>query len=91
MVKLTVYGSGLLRAYAAAATDESVPFLSSCANCGQPRLQVGYSLLGLLRSLEAGLEIHAWCLPCDLVWQVTLQERAAIARGLLARSSVMRR
>ena len=91
MVKLTAYGSGLLRAYAAAATDESVPFRSQCAGCGQPRLQVGYSLAGLLRSLEAGLEIHAYCLPCDLLWSILLEERAAIARSLLARISISRR
>jgi hypothetical protein len=79
-----------MRAYAAAATDESVPFLSRCAACGQPRLQVGYSLVQLLRSLEAGRQIHAYCLPCDLLWPVNVGERVAIAKGLRGRSLTRR-
>ena len=90
-MKLRVYGMGVLRAYAAAATQESVPFLSWCSACGCPRLQLGHSLDGLLCLLDAELPISAYCLACDLVWPINSRERAAIARGLAAVRSVPRR
>jgi len=81
-IKLTVCGSGVLRVYAAAATDESVPFLSRCRACGHPRLQVGYSRERLVRKLVAGVQIDAYCLACDCIWPITARERAWVARGL---------
>lgn len=90
-MKLRVYGMGILRAYAAAATEESVPFLSWCPGCGHPRLQLGYSLDGLLCRLDAEMPISGYCLACDLVWAIDARERAAIARGLAPVRSVPRR
>ena len=90
-MELCVYGMGVLRAYAAAATEESVPFLSWCSGCRHPRLQVGYSLEGLLCRLDAEMPIDAYCLACDLVWPIGSRERAAIARGLAAARAVPRR
>ena len=90
-MNLRVYGMGILRAYAAVATEESVPFLSWCSGCGHPRLQLGYSLDGLVCRLDAEMPISAYCLACDLVWPINSRERAAIARGLAAVRSVPRR
>ena len=90
-MNLRLYGMGILRAYAAATTEESVPFLSWCPGCGYPRLQLGHSLDGLLCLLDAELPVNAYCLACDLVWPIESRERAAIARGLAPVRSVPRR
>jgi hypothetical protein len=90
-MNLRVYGMGILRAYAAVATEESVPFLSWCTGCGHLRLQLGYSLDGLLCRLDAEMPISAYCLACDLVWSINSRERAVITRGLDPVRSVPRR
>jgi hypothetical protein len=90
-MELTPYDSGIVRAYAAAATVESVPFLSRCPGCGQQRLQVGHSRDHLVRKLVAGMRVDAYCLPCDLVWPIGVRERGGIGRGLARLTTASRR
>ena len=47
-----------------------------------PRLQNGYERIELVESLGAGRAIDAYCLPCDVVWPISAQERFLIARGI---------
>jgi hypothetical protein len=62
-----------------------VSFFSTCPACGQQQLQLAYTRRALLKLLESGNIIDAYCLACDVVWPVTAQERnlvvAAIAAG----------
>ena len=64
-----------------------VSFFSTCPTCGQQQLQLAYTRRALLRLLESGNIIDAYCLACDVVWPVSAQERnlvvAAIAAGPL--------
>ena len=63
---------------------ETTAFFSTCPRCKHPRLQSGYERIELLivESLGAGREIDAYCLPCDVVWPISEQERSLIARGI---------
>ena len=89
-IKLTLCGSGILRAYTAAATCESVPFLATCSLCGERRLQLPYSLADLLMRLERSAPIDAYCIPCDRLWEIGARDRAAIVRGLVGLKIVFR-
>ena len=72
-----------------------VPFLSTCPACGQQQLQLAYTRRALIRLLETGNIIDAYCLACDVVWPVSAQERnlmvTAIAAGKLDATPTPRR
>ena len=61
---------------------ETTAFFSTCPRCQQSRLQNGYERIELVVSLGVGQEIDAYCLPCDVVWPISAQERFLIARGI---------
>lgn len=61
---------------------EPVSFFSKCPKCGHPRLQNAYVQRGLVRLLDIGQPIYAYCLICDVQWPITLQERHILARGI---------
>ena len=61
-----------------------VSFFSTCPACGQQQLQLAYTRRALLRLLESGNIIDAYCLACDLVWPVNAQERNLVATAIAA-------
>jgi len=63
---------------------ESTSFFSKCPKCGIARLQSGYTRGALLKLLESGDPISAYCATCDLQWPITVQERYLVARGIAA-------
>jgi len=74
--------------------SERVRFLSTCPVCGEQQLQLAYTRRALLRLLENANIIDAYCLACDVVWPVNVQERnlvaAAIAAGQLGATATGR-
>jgi hypothetical protein len=61
-----------------------VRFLSTCPVCGHQQLQFAYTRHALLRLLETGNIIDAYCLACDVVWPVNVQERNLVATAIAA-------
>jgi hypothetical protein len=61
-----------------------VSFFSTCPACGQQQLQLVYTRRALLRLLESGNIIDAYCLACDMVWPVNAQERNLVATAIAA-------
>ena len=61
-----------------------VRFLSTCPVCGEQQLQLAYTRRALMRLLESGNIIDAYCLACDVVWPVNVQERNEVATGMVA-------
>jgi hypothetical protein len=61
---------------------EPASFFSKCPKCGHPRLQNAYVQRGLVRLLDIGQPIYAYCLICDVQWPITAQERLLLARGI---------
>jgi hypothetical protein len=59
-----------------------VRFLSTCPACGQQQLQLAYTRRALLKLLESGNIIDAYCLACDVVWPVNAQERHRVATAI---------
>ena len=56
-------------------TSRPSPFVSTCPVCGQKRVQYAYTRRALVRLLEKGQIIDAYCRRCDVVWPVSAQER----------------
>ena len=63
----------------------SGPFSAECPNCNQERLLSGYSPDELTQLLRAGAEIEGYCSSCDEHWPISVEDRADIARALIAR------
>jgi hypothetical protein len=61
-----------------------VPFFSACPACSQKQLQLAYTRRALLKSLESGDIIDAYCLTCDLVWPISQQDRESVAAAVAA-------
>jgi len=59
-----------------------VSFFSTCPACGQQQLQLAYTRRALLRLLESGNIIDAYCLACDVVWPVNAHERNLLATAI---------
>ena len=60
-------------------------FYSSCPKCRREQSQGGFSRARLLRLLDSGHPIEAYCTTCDKFWAVSPQERALIANELVSR------
>ena len=60
-------------------------FYSSCPKCRREQSQGGLSRARLLRLLDSGHPIEAYCTTCDKFWAVSAQERVAIAKELVSR------
>ena len=61
-----------------------VRFLSTCPVCGEQQLQLAYTRRALSRLLENANIIDAYCLACDVVWPVNVQERNSVAAAIAA-------
>ncbi len=58
------------------------PITSECPNCGQERLQDGYERAELVQLLRSGAAIPGYCATCDEQWELSVEERADLARSL---------
>jgi hypothetical protein len=61
-----------------------VQFLSTCPKCRQMRTQFRYDRDSLLRLLERGYPMEAYCEECNDFWSINVKERAGLAIVLLA-------
>jgi hypothetical protein len=59
--------------------SQPITFFSVCPTCGHQQLQDGYTRAALVRLLERGRIIEAYCLTCD----VNPEERVALTRAML--------
>ena len=62
--------------------NEVIPFMSRCPNCGNRRLQEGYTLRMLRRLLNTHSHIEAYCDTCREFWPISGLERDGIVIGL---------
>ena len=62
--------------------SQLITFYSVCPTCSHQQIQDGYTCAALMRLLERGRIIEAYCLTCDVLWPVTPAERVALARAI---------
>lgn len=61
---------------------KDIPISSECPKCGQERIQFGYDQDELVQALRTGGAIPAYCIACDEHWELSIEERADIARAV---------
>jgi hypothetical protein len=66
------------------ARSRSITFVSTCPACGLQRPQNGYTRRAIARSLETSQTIDAYCVPCDVLWPISADERVVMARLIAA-------
>ena len=62
---------------------DSFRFPSLCPKCNDVRSQGGFGSRTLLRLLIRNQPIEAYCVVCDECWEISANERAALARRLM--------
>jgi hypothetical protein len=62
--------------------NEVIPFMSRCPQCGDRRLQEGYTHRTLRRFLNTAARIEAYCSECHAFWAISALERDGIVIGL---------
>ena len=65
----------------------SIPFASTCPKCRVQRSQRG-NRGALMRLLDRGHPIEAFCEVCDEYWPVCLRERVELARDIAAQATI---
>ena len=61
---------------------KDAPVSSECPKCGRDRVQYGYDRDELVQVLPTGAAIPAYCITCDEHWELSVEERADVARAL---------
>ena len=56
--------------------NKPINFVATCPACGQPRVQYAYTRRELVRLLQKGQIVDAYCVTCDIVWPANAEERA---------------
>jgi len=61
----------------------NVAFVSMCPKCAQVRPQPGYDRNSLLRLLNNGYPLEAYCSMCEEFWSIKAEERAALVAAVV--------
>jgi hypothetical protein len=59
-----------------------ISFTSKCPKCAKVRPQPGYGRESTLRLLNGGHPVEAYCEACKKYWEISLKERAALAKAV---------
>jgi hypothetical protein len=70
-------------AQADARLHEAIPFLATCPKCKHQRPQDGYIRGDLLKLLDEGHPVEAYCATCDDFWSISRQECSRLATVLM--------
>jgi hypothetical protein len=62
-----------------------MPFISTCPWCAHEQPQLAYDRDSLMRLLNGGYPVEAYCDRCDEFWPISAKERAGLATAALAR------
>jgi hypothetical protein len=63
---------------------QAIVFVSTCPSCKREQPQDAFSLADLLRLLDGGYPIEAYCVPCDGFWPIGLKERVQLGEAVAA-------
>jgi len=62
--------------------QQAIPFLAICPKCKRPRPQDEFTRSELLRLLNKGYPVEAYCGSCDYFWPISPHERSRVAAFL---------
>jgi hypothetical protein len=61
---------------------QAIVFVSTCPSCKREQPQDAFSVADLLRLLNGGHPIEAYCVPCDKFWSISVQERVELGEAV---------
>ena len=64
-------------------TTKLFGFRSMCPKCAEMRPQRGYDRNSLLRLLNGGYPVEAYCVACEEYWPISVKERAALGAAAI--------
>lgn len=64
-------------------TPKPVGFRSMCPKCAEMRPQRGFDRNSLLRLLNRGYPVEAYCVACDEYWPISIKERVALGAAAI--------
>jgi hypothetical protein len=64
----------------------TIVFVSTCPTCGREQPQDAFTVADLMRLLNGGHPIEAYCVPCDEFWSIGLKERVELGEAVAAAS-----
>jgi hypothetical protein len=70
---------------------QAIVFVSTCPSCKREQPQDAFTVAHLLRLLNRGYPIEAYCVPCDKFWSISAQERLELGQAVAVVSPARRR
>jgi hypothetical protein len=63
---------------------QAVLFVSTCPTCQREQPQDAFTVADLVRLLNGGYPIEAYCVPCDDFWPITFEKRVELGEVVAA-------
>ena len=64
------------------AMNQAIVFVSTCPSCKREQPQDAFTVAELVRLLNGGYPIEAYCVPCDKFWSISVQERVEVGEAV---------
>jgi len=61
---------------------QAIVFVSRCPSCKREQPQDAFTIADLVRLLNGGYPIEAYCVPCDRFWSISVQERVEVGEAV---------
>lgn len=62
--------------------NQAIVFVSTCPNCTREQPQDAFAVADLMRLLNGGYPVEAYCVPCDKFWSISAQERVQLGEAV---------
>ena len=62
--------------------NQAIVFVSTCPSCKREQPQDAFTVAELVRLLNGGYPIEAYCVPCDKFWSISVQERVEVGEAV---------
>jgi len=61
---------------------QAIIFVSTCPSCKREQPQDAFTVTDLVRLLNGGYPIEAYCVPCDKFWPISVHERVELGEAV---------
>lgn len=61
---------------------QTIVFVSTCPSCKREQPQDAFTVADLVRLLNGGYPVEAYCVPCDKFWSISVRERVELGEAI---------
>ena len=62
--------------------NQAIVFVSTCPSCKREQPQDAFAVAHLVRLLNGGYPVEAYCVPCEKFWSISVQERVELGEAV---------